>query len=340
MPRVAIVSYRLGGADGVSVEAAKWAHGFTTLGFDVSLVAGAGPDPVVNVAGLGIEPSEHVDLDALNNALAQVDLVVVENLCSLPLNPTATRSVAKALMGRPAILRHHDLPWQRTSTASFGPPPTDPAWTHVTINKRSQEELLHHGIESTCLYNRFDLDPPSGDRELTRGALDLSAEDRLALQPTRALPRKNVPEGLRVASELRATYWLTGAAEDGFAPELEKILDGATTRVLRGPGPGTIDDAYAASDAVLFPSTWEGFGNPVLESVAHRRPLLLGDYPVAGEIRSFGFEFFEPSHIGALEAFLREPEESLFDRNLAIARAHFDLADLPRDLEILVASVL
>jgi mannosylglucosylglycerate synthase len=340
MPRVAILSYRLGGADGVSVEAQKWARGFTALGFDVSLIAGSGPVPVLNIAGLGIEPSNQVELDALMNALADVDLVVVENLCSLPLNPTATRSVAEALAGRPAILRHHDLPWQRASTREFGSPPTDPAWTHVTINKQSQEELLHHGIESTCLYNRFDLDPPSGDREEARGALDLKTADRLALQPTRALPRKNVPEGLRVASELGATYWLTGAAEDGFAPELEKILDGATTRVLRGPGPGTIDDAYAASDVVLFPSTWEGFGNPVLESVAHRRPLLLGDYPVAGEIRSFGFKFFGPSDVGGLEAFLREPDESLFDRNLAIARAHFDLSDLPGDLEKLVSCVL
>jgi len=340
MQRVAIVSYRLGGADGVSVEAAKWAHGFTTLGFDVAHVAGAGPAPVLTIAGLGIEPSDEVDFAALEDALADVDLVVVENLCSLPLNPTATRAVAQALADRPAILRHHDLPWQRASTTSFGQPPTDPAWAHVTINRRSQEELRHHGIESVCLYNRFNLDPPAGDREQTRTALDLGVNDCLALQPTRALPRKNVPEGLRIASELEATYWLTGAAEDGFAPELAEILDGATTRVVRGPGPGTIDDAYAASDVVLFPSTWEGFGNPVLESIAHRRPLVLGDYPVAGEIRNFGFEFFEPNRLSALEAFLQEPEESLFDRNLEIARAHFDLADLPRDLENLVASVL
>ena len=33
---LAVVSYRLGGSDGVSVEAAKWAWAFRSLGFDVT----------------------------------------------------------------------------------------------------------------------------------------------------------------------------------------------------------------------------------------------------------------------------------------------------------------
>ena len=37
-----VVSYRLGGQDGVSVEAAKWAWAFGQLGFDVATIAGSG----------------------------------------------------------------------------------------------------------------------------------------------------------------------------------------------------------------------------------------------------------------------------------------------------------
>jgi len=57
-----------------------------------------------------------------------LDLVVVENLCSLPLNPAASAAVAHG-PGRPAtILHHHDLAWQRPHLAHHPPPPDDPAW--------------------------------------------------------------------------------------------------------------------------------------------------------------------------------------------------------------------
>ena len=49
-----IVSYRLGGQDGVSVEAAKWAWAFRRLGFDVTTVAGGG-DADRLVPGLAID---------------------------------------------------------------------------------------------------------------------------------------------------------------------------------------------------------------------------------------------------------------------------------------------
>ena len=125
---VGIVSYRLGGADGVSIEAEKWAWALERLGWSVRRIAGSGPDGVQTVGGIDIVPAGEVDTAALHDALADCDLVIVENLCSLPLNPAAGRAVADALRGRPAIMRHHDLAWQRPDTAHLGPPPDDPAW--------------------------------------------------------------------------------------------------------------------------------------------------------------------------------------------------------------------
>jgi len=331
-----IVSYRLGGADGVSVEAAKWADAFSQLGHSVRFIAGAGPSRVHVVEGLAMVSATPVDRKALNEALEDLDLVIVENLCSLPLNPEASSAVASALQGRPAIMHHHDLAWQRPDTVAFGAPPVDPAWRHVTINRRSQEELARYGIESRCLYNRFVMNPPEGHRASTRASLDVGVHERLVVQPTRALPRKNVPAGLHLAEQLSASYWLTAAAEDGYQAALDDVLLSAKTRTLRGPGPGTIDDVYAASDLVVLPSTWEGFGNPTLESVTHRKPLALGSYPVADEIRSFGFQFFHLDDIDALSAALDEPDANQLDRNFAIAQEHFDLSDLPGELHALL----
>jgi len=75
--------------------------------------------------------------------------------------------------------------------------------------------------------------------------------------------------------------WLLGPAEDGYDEELEALVLDSSTSVRRMMPEGvTMSDVYAAADLVVMSSTWEGFGNPVLESVTHRRPLALNPYPV------------------------------------------------------------
>ena len=329
MRRAGIVSYRLGGTDGVSIEAAKWSAAIASLGFDVTHIAGEGGGGVVTIEGLRLDDTIPVDVEALDDALAGLDLIIVENLCSLPLNPAATHAVAEVCRGRPTIMRHHDLAWQRADTAHLSLPADDPAWRHVTINQLSVAELASRGYVATCLYNRFDMSPPSGDRAATRVALGIEDHEVLVLQPTRALPRKNVPLGLALAESLEATFWLTGAAEDGFEPALEELIEGAAIRFLRGSGPGSIDDAYAAADVVVLPSTWEGFGNPAIEAITHRRPLSLARYPVALEILATGITAFDPVAPAELAGWLHDPDPGLLERNLEVARAHFDIADLP-----------
>jgi mannosylglucosylglycerate synthase len=104
-----MVSFRLGGTDGVSVEAAKWRGTLEELGFEVRTVAGDGPVDVL-LPGLAMGSSDPPSRKALLDVLAGCDVVVVENLCSLPLNPGARDAVADALRGRPAVPHHHDLP--------------------------------------------------------------------------------------------------------------------------------------------------------------------------------------------------------------------------------------
>src|ERR1700728_4718847 len=115
-PVAAIVSFRLGGTDGVAIEAAKWEWALRERGFQVFSVAGAGRADLL-LAGLAMGAPEPPQREDLERALKDADLVVVENLCSLPLNPAASQLVADVLRSRRAVLRHHDLPWQREATA-------------------------------------------------------------------------------------------------------------------------------------------------------------------------------------------------------------------------------
>jgi glycosyltransferase involved in cell wall biosynthesis len=238
------------------------------------------------------------------------------------------------------LFHHHDLPWQRAGLAAVdGIPPALPGALHVTINHRSERELTERGIDAVTVHNVFDVDAEPGDRAATRAQLGFPDDELVVVQPTRAIPRKAVADGVRFTEALGARfpdrpvrYWLTGPAEDGYGPELDRIVAAASVPVKVGRTERRAD-AYAAADVVVFPSTWEGFGNPVIESVIARRPLAVAPYPVLSEILGFGFTFFPVDPVDPIAAWLQNRDMSALEANLEVARRHFSLADLPARLD-------
>lgn len=306
--------------------AASWGRALSTLGCSVVTVAGDGPVDRV-VAGLEWPARGVPSTGAVAEAVADCDVVVVENLLSLPLNEPAWSVVASALAGRPAVLHHHDLPWQRTWPDLV--PPDDPGWRHVTVNDLSRAELAGRGIDAATIRPVVDVSEPPGE--------PLAVDGPVLLHPVRAIARKGIPDAVRLASSLGMTYWLTGPAEEGY--DVASALAGATCPVVHRPAPGRMADAYATAAAVAFPSQWEGFGLPVLESALWRRPLAIRRYPVADELAGFGFAWFPYDDPAPMAAFLRDPDESLLDRNEAIVREHFSEARLVADLDALLRSL-
>jgi glycosyltransferase involved in cell wall biosynthesis len=126
---------------------------------------------------------------------------------------------------------------------------------------------------------------------------------------------------------LGATYWLHGAAEFGYADELDRILSEVRCRVIHHPTLCLPDlaDRYAAADAVVFPSTWEGFGNPPIEAAIFRRPVAVGPYPVGAELRRLGFRWFDADDAEGLRTFLARPDAELLDHNRRLAVERFSL---------------
>jgi len=88
---------------------------------------------------------------------------------------------------------------------------------------------------------------------------------------------------------------------------------------------------------VVLPSSWEGFGLPLIESALHRKPIAVGDFPVARELAAFGFRWFPAADPEPLRAWLAAPDRSLLDHNEAIARTHFGIDALATRLELLLS---
>ncbi len=346
MPPVAVqLSYRLGGADGVAVEARKWEWALGELGFSVRRVAGELDDTLraddIALPFLAIDPPDDtvVAPGELSDALAGADLVIVENLCSLPINPEAS-ALASTVLGAHdgrVVFHHHDLPWQRAGLPTpANVPPRRADSLHVTINDYSRVQLENRGFDAVTLRNAFELDPPRGDRDNTRAQVGFTPDELVLLQPTRAIPRKNIPAAIAFAAELarrepdrELRLWITGPAEDGYDDVFARLVAESAVPVTVGRA-SAVADAYAAADLILFPSTWEGFGNPVIESIAHRRPIVVGHYPVLDELRAFGVQLLSIDDVEGVRAWLRAPDPGVLERNVEAVRPHCSLPDLPR----------
>lgn len=296
------------------------------------------------------------------------DLVVVENVFGLPLNPGYARALCRSLDERslPALLRHHDLIWQRpeftldrledTVAKTILPyfPPRLRNALHVAINRLSKAQLDARGFESVLVYNGFEFPDPDvalayQDERKTkaRAALGIPSDSLLLVQPTRAIERKGVPDsidfGLRLATELEQDVCLLvcGPPEDDYDSKLaemeqrhsadgERQSSSGIFHLILGRGKLPIDLAYEASDFIVFPSRWEGFGNPVVESIIWAKPIVVREYPVLSELLELGLSFisWDPDPLQNILAWMCLDEESkraVLTENLLVARARLSV---------------
>ncbi len=317
MGTIALLSFRLGGTDGVSVVADRWSTILRSHGWDVVSVAGDGPVDRI-VSGLGLDHATPPAAEDLERALGDVDVVVVENLLTIPMNLSASTVVAEVLRGRPALIHHHDPPWQRRRFEHITALPVDdPQWRHVTINRLTERQFAERGMQTTTIYNPFDsaATPCDGRVERTRilSGLGVDSQDTvLVSHPVRAIERKNVPEALGICASIQldlnrpVVYWLPGPAEEGYAPQMAELERTAPIQISR-LAPTSMAELYGASDLVVFPSTWEGFGNVPVEASIHRKPVVVGRYPVAEELQRLGFRWLHVEDQARISTILLDP---------------------------------
>ncbi|NYI88007.1 glycosyltransferase involved in cell wall biosynthesis [Amycolatopsis endophytica] len=348
------MSHRLGGFDGVSVEAAKWISAFRALGAQVTRAAGHfvdhEPGDVV-VRGLwadrpGGDPPA-VDHDTIRTLCRTHDLLVLDNAGSLWSAPEASLAWQEHALaaGIPTVLRHHDPAWQGTALRPVDEhvvPLHHPAHLHVLINHRTAREFTerHPALARAgalrVLHNRIDVDGLArGDRDGTRARLGAGARDTLVVHPARVEGlNKNIPGAVRFTRELAAKldnpvrHWLTDdSPANGPVAEALRHAPGLVRGRVADPA-----DLYAAADLVVLPSTWEGWGLPVTEAAAAGRLVVAGPYPVLDEIRALGLTVLDPGEVPRIADLLTGGPVPLLAANRAAVRRHLDARDLPREL--------
>ena len=300
----------------------------------VRTVAGAGPVDR-SLPGLAIDAARSHRRGARSTtALAGADLVVVENLCSLPLNPPAAAGGGRGLRRPP---RGAASPRPPVAAAAPGPPaaPARRPGMGARHHQRAQPaELADRGISATTIYNAFDPDPAARRPRATpcRPRRATTAH-QLLLQPTRALARKNIAGRHRARPRPSAApIGCSVPAEDGYGPELERLVGRARCPVVLGPPAGRLlhrrclrrlrrRPAALALGGVRQPVG--GVGDP--PPPAGHRPLPGGSR--AGGLRLPLVRRGRSRAAGALAA--RSRTTALIAHNHRVAAEHFNLADLP-----------
>jgi glycosyltransferase involved in cell wall biosynthesis len=188
----------------------------------------------------------------------------------------------------------------------------------VTVSHTMRDELLaiESGTPVSVIYN--GIDPAvfrvstSARAETTREKLGLPERFLLAVGHLEA--RKNYArliEAMAMLTEAEASVSLVIVGNDGgegaaIAEQVKRLGLAGRVQLHQGVSDAALVDIYSLCELVIFPSYYEGFGIPVLEAMAARRPLVLSDTQVFRELTEGQGAYFPWDDSRAMASSIRE----------------------------------
>ncbi len=313
-----------------------------------------------------------------------IEVMIVENAFAIPMQVPLAVALTEFLAETqlPAIAHHHDFYWER-ARFSIGAvndyldmafPPTLPNLCHTVLNQAAQEQLsLRKGVGALLLPNVFDFEqpPPQLDEyaEDAREAIGLKPDDIFILQPTRIVPRKGIEHAIKLVGMLgdpRCKLVIShSAGDEGFeykrmvedlAKEEKVDLRFISSRIgevrqydSEGKKVYTLWDFYPHADLVTYPSTYEGFGNALLEAIYFKVPIVINRYSIfVQDIEPKGFQlavidgFITRDVVDFVKCILEDDEfrQQMVDHNYRIARQYYSNRVLRRSLRTLLTNLV
>lgn len=291
-----------------------------------------GVERVVSLQELQLKMLGHmVDIftaKTLPKSLSSYDTVIVHNVFTMPFNLALTRRLHELAAGWKkgkwinwvhdvaAINPHYaHLPWEDKKHQILKKPP--PNCIHVAVSELRRAEYAN--MTGLPLKNVriipnsvFALDVLGTDIYLA-ARMDLDSlwkKDFIFIHPTRIVRRKNLEMALRIVAAVRdlgysVAYLVTGAPDPhnpdyhAYFAELKKQISRlklkSSCHFLGEEMDLHHQQVYSLlrlSDALLFPSTSEGFGLPLLEAAVAGLPVYCSDIPAHREVATQDARFF------------------------------------------------
>ncbi|MGF1483258.1 MAG: glycosyltransferase [Opitutales bacterium] len=313
-----------------------------------------------------------------------IDLLVPQNVLTIPMHIPLGLAMTEFLAetNLPAIAHHHDFYWERTRFSigagndylSTAFPASLPNIFHVVINRAAEEQLsFRNGVSSLLIPNVFDFDSPAPQIDEyskdIREAIGLEPDDIFILQPTRIVPRKGIEHAIRLLGRLnnpRCKLVIShDAGDEGheYKHLLEEMAreEGVDMRFFgdrigevrqydpEGRKIYTLWDIYPHADLVTYPSTYEGFGNALLEAIYFKKPILINRYSIfIQDIEPKGFRLavmdgiVTQRVINEIQRLLDDPDykREVIEHNYRIARRYYSYSVLRRSLRTILTGLI
>ena len=200
----------------------------------------------------------------------------------------------------PEHFRWFDLPfWQLLLWVS-----AHRSQTLIAVSEATRADLLHfYGVPEA----KIAVVPHGVDNALF-GLRRLQIEPFVLCVST-LHPHKNMERLIRAYARKKRDYWLVIAGFRGFrAQAIEQLVDqlalGDHVRITGWIGRQELYRLYDRALAFIYPSTFEGFGMPVLEAMAAGVPLACSNIAPLREVAADAALYFDPLDEDALAAAL------------------------------------
>ena len=275
--------------------------------------------------------------------LYNIEILIIENAMAIPVNIPLGLAVKELLeeTKMPSIAHNHDFYWERDKYTSINcvQDYLDEAFPvtgldnlkHVVINTKGYNHLKDKlGQESDIVFNvgdfqREPFDTPLDKISEIRRDAGIANDEFFFLHPVRIIRRKNIEASIdflclwnKLHPGKKSKLVLSHPEmEDHYFKFLKNYAAAKDVEISFigfkvSYGKYNLEDVYNASDFVFFTSTYEGFGNALIEAVYFKKPVLVYKYEVFVEdIEPTGAEFITMDSSGVTEETVKQVDDLL-----------------------------